>query len=169
MNLYGFAGGDPVNYTDPFGLYAMDVEYKDKQTQDEVESLRKRSKTFDKAVQALEDDHSVLVTIGRESTVGCGGGGGCAVRMGKNGKGQSLFDVRLDNQGIISDYLVQKNYGGADVFTVIAHEVYGHVVPWSRGGSCGDAPGGTPAAGVCSVRRENVIRSEMGFPLRTKY
>ena len=26
LNLYGFAAGDPVNFSDPFGLFAMDAE-----------------------------------------------------------------------------------------------------------------------------------------------
>lgn len=155
MNLYGFAGGDPVNFSDPLGLMAMDVKITDEQTQAEVDALRKRSKTFDEAYRKLDEDHSVLVTMGRQSTVGCGGSGGCAERLGTNAKGQRLFNVRLDNQGIISDYFVQKGYGGADSFTVMAHEFYGHVVPWAAGSSCGDTFPGT--TGACSVRRENVI------------
>lgn len=55
------------------------------------------------------------------------------------------------------------------MLTTIAHEVYGHVVPWQSGAHCADGYPGTPAGNSCSVRRENVIRAEMKFPLRTKY
>lgn len=120
-------------------------------------------------MKELENNRNVLVKIGRGSTSGCGGAGGCVQREGTNEKGQQVVDVRIDMGGVVSDYLVQQNYGGADVYTVLAHEIHGHALEWARGGWCYDGPVGTPASQSCSVTRENQIRAEWGFPLRTRY
>ncbi len=165
--MYGYASGDPINNHDPFGLF--DVKYADTQTEQDVAALRTKSGTFDAAMKALESDESVLVTIGRGSTSACGGSGGCAQRLGTNADGQRLFNVSLSEGGVASQNALLKFSGGANMLTTIAHEVYGHVVPWQSGAHCGDGYPGTPAAQSCSVRRENVIRAEMKFPLRTKY
>ncbi len=167
MNLYGYAGGDPINNWDPFGLY--DVKYGDAQTEREVAELRNVSPTFDAAMSQLENDSTVLVNIGRGSTSPCGGSGGCAQRAGTNAAGQRVFNVTLSEGGVASANALLKYAGGANMLTTIGHEVYGHVVPWRHGTQCADGFPGTPAARSCSVTRENVIRAEMRFPLRTKY
>ncbi len=53
----------------------------------------------------------------------------------------------------------------ADLERVLAHEVYGHAVPYllagDLSGRCADPAPGTPAADACAIQRENVIRAEL--------
>jgi hypothetical protein len=59
----------------------------------------------------------------------------------------------------------------ADLERVLAHEVYGHAVPYllagDLSGRCADPAPGTPAAHACAIRRENVIRAELRLGRRT--
>ena len=61
LNAYGFANGDPVNFSDPFGLF--DITVQGAQSQAVVDYLRRNSETFRKAYDALDADHSVHLTI----------------------------------------------------------------------------------------------------------
>jgi hypothetical protein len=157
-----------VSYSDPFGL---DVEIGDSATRADIADMRGRSKTFDNAMRALEDNHRILVTIGRGSTAGCGGSGGCVEPPTTNQVGQTVYNVIISNDGgIESDNAVLKNAGGANALTVMAHEVYGHVHHQVQTGRvCHDGPPGTPASRSCSVRRENVIRRDLSIPIRKWY
>lgn len=53
----------------------------------------------------------------------------------------------------------------ADLERVLAHEVYGHAVPYllagDLSGRCADPAPGTMAAHACAIQRENVIRAEL--------
>ena len=59
----------------------------------------------------------------------------------------------------------------ADLDRVLAHEVYGHAVPYlSAGhlsGRCLDPERGEPAAQSCAIQRENVVRAELRLGRRT--
>jgi hypothetical protein len=59
----------------------------------------------------------------------------------------------------------------ADLERVLAHEVYGHAVPYllagHLSGRCADPPAGTSAADACAIQRENVIRTELRLGRRT--
>jgi len=59
----------------------------------------------------------------------------------------------------------------ADLERVLAHEVYGHAVPYllagALSGRCADPAPGTPAADACAIQRENVIRAELRLGRRT--
>lgn len=59
----------------------------------------------------------------------------------------------------------------ADLERVLAHEVYGHAVPYllsgDLSGRCADPLPGTPAAEACAIQRENVIRAELRLGRRT--
>ena len=59
----------------------------------------------------------------------------------------------------------------ADLERVLAHEVYGHAVPYllagDLSGRCADPAPGTPAADACAIQRENVIRAELRLGRRT--
>jgi hypothetical protein len=61
----------------------------------------------------------------------------------------------------------------ADLERVLAHEVYGHAVPYLLAGSiagrCGDPGPGEPATEACSIRRENAVREQAGLGRRTDY
>lgn len=59
----------------------------------------------------------------------------------------------------------------ADLERVLAHEVYGHAVPYllagDLSGRCADPAPGTPAAEACAIQRENVVRAELRLGRRT--
>lgn len=59
----------------------------------------------------------------------------------------------------------------ADLDRILAHEVYGHAVPYLLAGSltgrCPDPRPGERAADACAIQRENAIRAELGLGRRT--
>jgi hypothetical protein len=61
----------------------------------------------------------------------------------------------------------------ADLERVLAHEVYGHAVPYllagSMAGRCSDPGPGEPATEACSIRRENAVREQAGLGRRADY
>ncbi|MGE0816349.1 MAG: hypothetical protein AB7O28_26270 [Vicinamibacterales bacterium] len=61
----------------------------------------------------------------------------------------------------------------ADLERVLAHEVYGHAVPYLEAGHvsgrCADPVAGAPATSACAVQRENVIRAELRLGRRTDH
>jgi hypothetical protein len=60
-----------------------------------------------------------------------------------------------------------------DVDRILAHEVYGHAIPYllagTLAGKCADPSAGESATSSCAVQRENVIRAEMGLGRRFDY
>ncbi|MEZ5285362.1 MAG: hypothetical protein R2712_11270 [Vicinamibacterales bacterium] len=58
-----------------------------------------------------------------------------------------------------------------DLDGVIAHEVFGHAVPYLLAGSvagrCADPQAGQRAVDACAIQRENVVRRELGLSRRT--
>lgn len=61
----------------------------------------------------------------------------------------------------------------ADLDRIVAHEVYGHAVPYlvagHLSGECADPEPGQRATDACSIQRENVIRKEVGLGRRLDY
>jgi hypothetical protein len=61
----------------------------------------------------------------------------------------------------------------ADLDRVLAHEVYGHAVPYlitgHMSGRCADPEPGEPALNSCAIQRENVIRAELRLGRRTDH
>lgn len=59
----------------------------------------------------------------------------------------------------------------ADLDRILVHEIYGHAIPYLLTGSlsakCPDPKTGERAADACSIRRENVIRAELGLGRRS--
>lgn len=59
----------------------------------------------------------------------------------------------------------------ADLERVLAHEVYGHAVPYLEAGHvsgrCADPAPAAPAFDACAIRRENTIRAELRLGRRT--
>lgn len=58
-----------------------------------------------------------------------------------------------------------------DLDRVLAHEVYGHAVPYllagDLSGRCADPEEGERATTACAIQRENVVRAELGLGRRT--
>ncbi len=59
----------------------------------------------------------------------------------------------------------------ADLDRVLVHEVYGHAMPYllagSLSGRCADPQAGERPTDACAIRRENVVRAELGLGRRT--
>lgn len=59
----------------------------------------------------------------------------------------------------------------ADLDRILVHEIYGHAIPYllvgSLAGRCADPQDGERPADACSIKRENVVRSELGLGRRT--
>jgi hypothetical protein len=59
----------------------------------------------------------------------------------------------------------------ADLDRVLAHEVFGHALPYliegNVSGRCADPTSGERPEDSCAIRRENVIRAELGLGRRT--
>ena len=57
-----------------------------------------------------------------------------------------------------------------DLDRIVAHEVYGHAIPFLLAGTvagrCSDPVDGQSASDACAIARENVIRKEMGLGRR---
>lgn len=61
----------------------------------------------------------------------------------------------------------------ADLDRILAHEVYGHAMPYllagHLSGKCGDPAPGQRAADACAIQRENEVRVELGLGRRDDY
>ena len=61
----------------------------------------------------------------------------------------------------------------SDLDRILAHEVYGHALPYllagHLSGRCADPLPGQRASESCAIRRENEVRVQMGFGRRTEY
>ena len=61
----------------------------------------------------------------------------------------------------------------ADLDRVLAHEVYGHAVPYllagHLSGKCADPVRGQRATDACAIKRENEVRSELRLGQRREY
>ena len=60
-----------------------------------------------------------------------------------------------------------------DLDRILAHEVYGHAIPFllagHLSGKCADPVAGQSAIASCVIQRENVIRKEMRLGQRLEY
>lgn len=60
-----------------------------------------------------------------------------------------------------------------DLDRVMAHEVYGHALPYllagDLAGKCADPVGAERAEDSCAIKRENAIRAELGLGQRREY
>jgi RHS repeat-associated protein len=162
LNLYGYAGGDPVNFSDPFGLFTIIPG--DAATERDLASLKDKSPTFKAAYDKLHARKDIVVKIGR------GYAGGSMGTVDWNRASGDVI-VTINDLDIANGNTSGKYFRGedADVFTaetVIAHELYGHV--YSRlidldgkgPRDCPDKPG------TCPIIQENVIRNEIGIKPR---
>jgi hypothetical protein len=61
----------------------------------------------------------------------------------------------------------------ADLDRVLVHEIFGHALPYllvgDTSGRCADPGTRERAADACSIRRENVVRAELGLGRRVDY
>lgn len=61
----------------------------------------------------------------------------------------------------------------SDLDRILAHEVYGHAVPYllagHLSGKCADPVAGQRASDACAIQRENEVRGQLGLGRRTEY
>jgi uncharacterized protein RhaS with RHS repeats len=168
LNLYGFANGDPVNFSDPFGFVADTIDYDSPETKAKVEAAAALSPTLGETLEDIQLDPSFLLHIRQGPLSRLDLNPGVMVPQGTNVYGQRvasltfafgllpLVNEALQKKGLISE-------GGAvQESDVIGHEIYGHVQPYHEFGRCSDLSG-------CARNRENIIRKEMGHKPRTDY
>lgn len=62
---------------------------------------------------------------------------------------------------------------GADLDRILAHEIYGHAIPYvlagHLSGKCADPSPGQRATDACAIKRENEIRDELRLGQRREY
>jgi hypothetical protein len=153
--------------------------------------LLERSPTFAQAVSAIEASNMVRIRVGYRDQVmetwerqfGEDRSGAVFLADGTHfhPAGTIVCGVRVVffTEGLEEELIrrgVPESAVVEDLAVMLAHEVYGHLVPFAEQGvtawptPCRDPAGrrGRRATG-CAVDRENVIREEMGFSLRVTY
>jgi RHS repeat-associated protein len=161
VNLYGFAGGDPVSYSDPFGLAPMDIIVQGEYSTAVVEFLKNSSQTFREWFDKLDADHSITLTI-RDATEQ-------EMDLGSRSRFDLpsrtiIFNPRNMDQG--NQDLVGR---GERRFMFTGASVMGHEMAHAAGffglvdRTCGLDH---PASNACSLRYENRIRTELPVSAR---
>jgi hypothetical protein len=157
LNLYGFAGGDPVNFSDPFGL--RDIRVEGQNSRKIVAYLYQHSKTFRETYDRLNNDKSVQLTIRDAHDPERAGVGDNRFVYGGGRSGTIRFnDVSL-NQA--NRDLFSSDPGSSWMFTagsVMAHEM-AHADAYLGAGpeACKSDQNST-----CAIEYENEVRAETG-------
>lgn len=87
---------------------------------------------------------------------------------------------RIDTVVVVNVPLLEKMHASSlpvefedDLDRILAHEVYGHAVPYllagHLSGKCADPLPGQRATESCAIKRENVIRNELRLGQRREY
>ena len=168
LNLYGFAAGDPVTYSDPFGLRIIiqgDRAYR-RRVRSALEYMAQNSESFARVYEALLSP-DVTVTISNTGVPNCRSvHKSCTRREGENG-------AHIQFTSGYSDEYVQAQYGFAlgegDWFIgdgwVLAHEVFhaggilAQKVNTGVEAVCGAT--GTKAAETCAKTHEETVIREL--------
>ena len=151
LNLYGYAGGDPVNFSDPFGLRPDTLE-RTRETAPVIDSCARLSETCRREVDLIErSPEKWKVQFGDQSDCDADARGGC-MRVNPMGTGGTIFLTP-------GSYSRAAQLRGLPVndFTVFGHEA-GHVLT-RRLMFCRTSE-------VCALQHEDAVRRDLGMPRR---
>jgi RHS repeat-associated protein len=170
VNLYAYAGNNPVSFSDPYGLRADSLKVNGSMSQKAVTWLMANSPTARKTLEAIAGDDRVSLTI-RDP-----------ISSVEAGTGEMLFAPEGSTKGTILLNPVGTNQANFDlpqgsswIHTVasdLAHEI-GHAA--GHFGHASSACAGDPAPGGtgCIINYENKVRQELtggsGGGVRTEY
>ncbi|MEX2180709.1 MAG: RHS repeat-associated core domain-containing protein [Gemmatimonadaceae bacterium] len=157
INQYGYAGGDPVNHADPFGLIIDDRDLSQSHRQ-RIWRLTRKSATFRRWYNLAANSPDTLVirnTLGEyeEELVAELGGGFYA------GNGNGSGTILLNSEGV-------RRNGEMEWEAVYAHE-FSHAVAGMRRGTPANCIGENREA--CGVDMQNLVHAEIGLRDRTDY
>jgi RHS repeat-associated protein len=171
LNTYGFGGGDPVTYSDPYGLSPSDIIIQGERSRAIIQYLRNHSPTFDRVFRALDSDHSIRLVVrdleGDEAQLYGSTRFSPPIRAGASGN--IIYDPS-ENREANEDYA--RRYGSRfswrfTPMSSMAHE-FGHAAGYyGKGGVDAEcrrdpAPGGTG----CVINFENAVRRELPERMR---
>ncbi len=183
--LLGAAGVAAEQTDDRRAVSQMAVVTHDQTLRDALERIERGSAAWRAAMAALAATGRRAIVLTPEQVIVQDAGTGSVTVFDRS----SVAEVSpvADQHGNVSSVLVVINVGRiqqlhdlrgslpgefhADLDRVIAHEVYGHAVPYLAAGHlsgrCSDPERGQPAAQSCAIQRENVVRAELGLGRRT--
>jgi len=175
LNWYSYVSNNPVMYVDPSGMELKIKGSKDfvRETEKALDMIRSKPKGKE-LVGKLEDSENVhkIKEAKKADKAESDGNRTKFPRRYKEGDGGTGSVIRFDPE----DRTGGKDSEGSEVrepFIGLAHEL-GHAEAIDEGTQSPpifkqEEPGTTPPSETNSVRRENEIRSEHGFPLRPSY
>jgi hypothetical protein len=144
--------------------------------------LREGSPSWRAAVRGLPEDRRVVVAAPNEVSVV---DGHRKVAFGEDLLGEVAPVVESDGRVrtvlvVVNVPLIESKHTQrlstlselyADLDRVVAHEVFGHALPYlvagHVSGRCADPTAGEDPEESCAIRRENLIRAELGLGRRT--
>jgi len=183
--VLGAAGAAAEQTDDRRAARQVAVVTHDQTLRDALERIERGSAAWRTAMAALAATGRRAIVLTPEQVIVQDAGTGSVTVFDQS----SVAEVSpvADQHGNVSSVLVVINVGRiqqlhdlrgslpgefhADLDRVIAHEVYGHAVPYLAAGHlsgrCSDPERGQPAAQSCAIQRENVVRAELGLGRRT--
>jgi uncharacterized protein RhaS with RHS repeats len=157
FNAYGFAEGDPVSFSDPYGLRADSITFASPQLEAKIRAAAEKSPTLEFTLWNMSWDPTVIINFGEKDL----DNPGLVDDPYINEAGKTVINVWFDFAEVppfnTNSYIAAN--GGATDDDVIGHEIFGHAEPLRQGWECADPS--------CARRHENFIRDEMGRPRRT--
>jgi hypothetical protein len=154
LNLYGFAGGDPVNYSDPFGL-KVDLSQLTPSQRRAIRALRQSSSVFNEWYNAVDEWSGTMV-----------------VRNPTNEAEQSLIATTqgFTWRGRTDGTMLLGSGGSMEFDALVAHE-FAHAASGLEGGTPSKcyATGTKEESEECASQEQNKVHRQIGLRDRKNY
>ena len=141
-----------------------------------IERLATESRSWREAVDAVSRTGRRAVIVTSDQVRGADAGALAQVEPVSDAAGRVdlvVVMVNLDLMQRLSRLPVTAVDFEDDLDRILAHEVYGHAIPFllagHLSGKCADPVAGQSAIASCVIQRENVIRKEIGLGQRLEY